>query len=329
MNTKASITTEVAPGLFRIEVPIGERFIASYLFRGSDASLLVDTGFDSTAREILIPALESMAVTPDQLTYVVSTHCDFDHTGGNGVVRDWAPRAIFVAGEEDRQQTESVDDLVSERYSEFAVHGIDESDDTKAAIHDASRLTRVDVGMRGDETFRLSSNWAVNLIHTPGHSRGSVSVWDPRSRAFVIGDAVLGASVPLANGQPAFPPTYRYLDEYLATVALIREYAPEQLLTSHYAVMDAESAITFLDETMRFVEHLQELIDVQLTQGPQSLNAIINRAAPEFGPWDPAAWPYLAYAAYGHLERMEALNQVTVDRSKTPPMFTLGTKSVR
>ncbi|WP_164479188.1 MBL fold metallo-hydrolase [Nakamurella antarctica] len=317
--TNETNTTEVAPGLMRIVAPIGERFIASYLFRGEEASLIVDTGFDSSAREVFIPALESLGVTPESLKYVVSTHCDFDHTGGNAAFREWSPNATFVAGEADRHQTESVEALIVERYGELACHGVDETEESKAGIRAATQLTRVDVGMRGEETFRLSEDWKVCLVHTPGHSYGSVSIWDPRSRAFVIGDAVLGATVPLANGEPAFPPTYRYLDDYLATVALVRKFAPALLLTSHYRVMDAEAATDFLDETTKFVDELQSSIDSQLAEGPQTLTSIINGAAPLFGPWDPTAWPYLGLPVYGHVERMQARGELEIDHSTTPP----------
>ena len=37
---------ELAPGLHRVEAPLGERFVACYLVVGDDATVLFDTGID-------------------------------------------------------------------------------------------------------------------------------------------------------------------------------------------------------------------------------------------------------------------------------------------
>jgi glyoxylase-like metal-dependent hydrolase (beta-lactamase superfamily II) len=100
--------------------------------------------------------------------------------------------------------------MIAERYVEFAAdHGLDDTDETKAWIRENAAAAPVDAVLEGGESLDLGGGWTVEVLHTPGHSRGSVSVWDPRSGSLVIGDAVLGEFVPLADGSPAFPPTYR------------------------------------------------------------------------------------------------------------------------
>ena len=41
---------ELAPGIHRIEAPLGERFVAVYLLVENGDALLIDTGMDDTPR---------------------------------------------------------------------------------------------------------------------------------------------------------------------------------------------------------------------------------------------------------------------------------------
>ncbi len=51
---------EIAPGIHRIETPLGDRFVCLYLLVGSEHALLLDTGVDSTPAEYLAPYLDQI-----------------------------------------------------------------------------------------------------------------------------------------------------------------------------------------------------------------------------------------------------------------------------
>ena len=74
---------EIAPGIHRIETPLGDRFVCLYLLVGSEHALLLDTGVDSTPTEYLAPYLDEIGLAADKIRYVVNSHADFDHTAGN------------------------------------------------------------------------------------------------------------------------------------------------------------------------------------------------------------------------------------------------------
>src|SRR5260370_29751320 len=48
---------EVAPGIHRIEAPLGDRINCLYVLAGEDDSMLVDTGLDNTPHDSLLPYL--------------------------------------------------------------------------------------------------------------------------------------------------------------------------------------------------------------------------------------------------------------------------------
>src|SRR6476620_4200140 len=89
---------EVAPGIHRIETPLGERFASLYLLVGDDAVLLYDTGVDGTIPAHVLPALDRLGISPLDVATVVVSHCDVDHFGGVADARAVFPRANIVAG---------------------------------------------------------------------------------------------------------------------------------------------------------------------------------------------------------------------------------------
>ncbi|CAN5845118.1 hypothetical protein BH24CHL6_BH24CHL6_03740 [soil metagenome] len=299
---------EVAPGLHRVEGLLGERIVACYLLVGDDAALLVDTGVDGTPGDSILPYARDIGLAPEQISWIVVTHCDVDHMGGNAAARQLFPAARFVAHGGDVELMENVGRIVGERYSEFAEqHAIDIDDEMKAWCHKVARATHIDLSVSGfGETIRLGPGRKVQLVATPGHSPGSLSVWDPRNRAAIVGDAILGSTIRRSDGQPAFPPTYRDVRDYRLTLTRIELLHPEHLLTSHDPVMKGEAVRAFFAETRSFAERLElEVLDELSGGDERTTSELIDILAPRVGEWGQPAWPLLAHALVGHLEDFE------------------------
>jgi glyoxylase-like metal-dependent hydrolase (beta-lactamase superfamily II) len=297
---------EVAEGIHRIETPFGDRVNAVYLLVGPRATMLVDTATRDTAGRIG-SYLDEHGLPREDVRYVLNTHCDWDHAAGNGVVRELLPRATFCCHELDRPMIEDVELLIGERYGEFArPHGYDETEESKAAVRAGTLTTPIDIGLSGGEVVDLGGGRRVAVLHTPGHSRGSISVYDPRSRSAIIGDAVLGEAVPMAVGAPAFPPTYRYVDSYLGSIDLLRQLAPRALLTGHYPVYVDGAVAEFLLGSRNYVDRVDRAVRDHLAGagGPVSMAALIGAVNGVLGHWPDAAAPALHFPLSGHLERL-------------------------
>ena len=298
---------EIADGIHRIETPLGDRVNCVYLFVGTRSALLFDSAIGPTVISHVKPYLAHVGVEPTQIRYVVNSHCDWDHHGGNGAVRDLAPAAALCCHELDRPLIEDVDLLFARRYDELAADGITEPAATRRYVAASTRQVPIDIGLSGGERFCLGSGWAVDLLHTPGHSRGHVSIYDPRSRTAVVGDAVLGNAVLLADGSPAFPPTYRYVDTYLATIQRLQALQPDQLMTAHYPVYRGPDAAAFLGETRAFADQVEAALREELTVAaePVTMRVLTGRLGPRLGQWPGQAHQFLSQPLLGHLERLE------------------------
>ena len=305
---------ELAPGLHRIEAPLGERYVACYLVVGARAALLVDPGVDVTPAESIAPYCDRIGLPAESMRWIVVSHCDVDHMGGGASARTLFPHAALVAHAADRELIEDVGRIVEERYREFAApHGIDIDADTVAWCHAVARAAPIDLVITGAVSIDLGDR-PVTILPTPGHSPGSISVHDAASGALMSSDAVLGISLHYRDGRPAFPPTYRQPGPYRATIATLTALRPRLLLTAHEPVMETDAAYAFLQASREFTDGLEAALLAELDDEDRlSLREIIDRIAPRLGEWDPSAFDLLAHPLLGHLEEAIARGQLELE----------------
>jgi glyoxylase-like metal-dependent hydrolase (beta-lactamase superfamily II) len=303
---------ELSPGLHRIECPIGPRYVAIYAIVGSKYTLLVDTGFDDSIRTTVVNYFKEKKLSLEAVRYVINTHSDYDHTGGNKAVRELMPNALICAGERDRPMIENLNSMFFDRYNEFEKeHGFAESKDAKDFMMTVAFETNVDIGFAGNERIDLGGRY-VEILHTPGHSWGHVSILDEKSRAIIIGDAVLGNSVLLADGQPAFPPTYRFVEAYRSTIRLLKGYQASEILTSHYPRYVGQAGTDFLDLSLNYTDLIEQICLDTLKSAGKALTMmeLIEIAHDRMGVWADPAYKYLAYPVLGHLEVLESYQKI-------------------
>lgn len=313
----AGVSAEVAPGIHRIESPLGERIVCCYLLAGRDRALLVDTAVAPALRELVLPAVERVAGRGRRIDVLV-THADFDHMGGNGALRALRPATTFACHAADAPLVADVGRMCRERYDELAAdHGIAEPEEELVAIAAQAQAAPLDRFVHDGERIELGDGWAVEVLHVPGHSPGHVALFDPRSGTAIIGDAVMAEALPAADGRPAFPPTYRDVEPTLATVARLEALRPDRLLTGHYPVMDAAGARDFLARTRAFVERLDGELRAALPRAaaPITTRALVELLHPRAGAWPAEAGIALALPLMGHLERLEARGEVVRGRA--------------
>lgn len=140
-------------------------FVSAYvLVRGNEAAV-VDTGQSGSASAIL-DGLSALGATWDNVGHVVLTHNHDDHVGGLADVLAAAPGATVYAGEADLGRIRSSASLQS--------------------IGD------------GDEVLGLG------VLNTPGHTEGSISLFDTETGILVAGDAINGSAGKLTGANEQF-----------------------------------------------------------------------------------------------------------------------------
>jgi len=300
---------EIAPGIHRIESVLGPRPFSQYLLRG-ERSLLVDTGIAGTPEAVILPYLDSTDLRPADLDFVLNTHADVDHFGGNAAIRALAPRAVFCAHSADVPWIEDRDRILRERYGWYAAHDVDYSPEEKDWLRKAlGPNVPIDLRLSGGESFRLGPKLVVQVMHLPGHSPGHVGLWEPSSGTAIITDAALGSGLYDMNGNVISPPPYFDVTAYEGSVRMLRSLSPRRLLTAHYEVMEGEDVDRFLEESATFAERARRAVSEALAEhGELTLRELLEISNPGLGPFT-VMENELAGTLRAHLRELVAAGQ--------------------
>ena len=165
-TTAAETTTTeaVAAGGVAVE-RVDLGFVSAYVLVRNGEAAIVDTGNPGNAGDIEA-GLSEVGLGWGDVGDVVITHLHPDHIGSLGPVMESASQADGYAGEADIP-----------------------------AISAPRPLTPVG---DGDTVFDLQ------IIETPGHTPGSISVLDPIAGVLVVGDAMNGTGSGVAGANPNF-----------------------------------------------------------------------------------------------------------------------------
>jgi glyoxylase-like metal-dependent hydrolase (beta-lactamase superfamily II) len=308
---------------YQIQSEFGGRNLFQYLLAG-DRSVLIDSGIAATPETTILPYMDRLGFDPAQLTFLITTHPDMDHQGGNAAMRRAAPQALLACGEEDRSMISDPERLYSERYNYLRpAHGIGFEEQPPP---EAGSRCRVDLGFRGGEKISLAEDWELQVLHVPGHSRGHLTLYDRAHQSAFVSDAIHGHGCPGVNGQMAIPVTYYEIDTYLETLRYFEGLEIRHLYSGHWPNMHGDEISDFLTDSRRTVDRLEVRIVRALLhqQKGLTLRELILEAREEFPEWPVETLDLAMFAVHGHLEHLKQTGKVIVSASTTPSRYRLA-----
>ena len=201
---------------------------------------LVDTGHVSAAsREAVAAALDGG--TLDGIERVVLTHPHVDHVGGSQTLPELAalPHVVF----------EGVPPIVAEfreylrrARAEMRERGAGVPGDRSAVEESYFPLSDyaeddIDIArVVGDgDTVRLGET-ECEVVHTPGHSKQHMALWD------AAGGTMLSADLVSTNGHFMYGPLHADVGAYVDSLERLRTYDADRLVPGHGPVMDDPTA---------------------------------------------------------------------------------------
>ena len=319
---------QIVPDVHLIPGFVGTRPLQLYFLNGSERGVLLDTGCAPDPERFVFPYLHKIGLGPSDIDLVINTHCDLDHCGGNHAVKVANPSVQITCGEADRPLVEDPQTMWKLRYNAYEdEHDIHYNESNRKAIFDAlGEPEPVDWTWRGGEMLDLGAGWRVEIHHTPGHSKGHLAIFDPRSRTMFSGDAVHGAVYLDKDGVPALCPTYMQVDSYLSTIQYLYSLPIKLLATSHWPLKHGREVREFLDESREFVERADQALLNTLSRCSEgaSLRNLIDSVGPQLGSWPTVVNAELVYALAGHMERLVDLGKITALPDTRPVRYKAG-----
>ena len=197
--------------------------------RGRDRDLIVDTGFG------LRPLAEAVSRLAERPVVAIATHSHFDHSGG---LHQFAHRmchhaeaSILTAPTRDETLV-SAGFVRAETFSAAPYEGFDWRDYEVKPAAPTALLDEGDVIDLGDRVFRV--------LHLPGHSPGSIGLWEEATGTLFSGDAIY-------NGEMIDTIWHSDPEIYLATMERLRSIPAETVHGGHFRSFGREKMLEIID----------------------------------------------------------------------------------
>ncbi|MDF1571882.1 MAG: MBL fold metallo-hydrolase [Bacteroidales bacterium] len=193
--------------------------VKGYLLYNKDTVVLVDTGHKNTVKSLL-SALSDISKQPSDVDLIILTHTHFDHAGGSREIRELTGAPLAVHREEAGylQMGRTPFPRGTRWKGKLLVSA------GRIFARGLSKYPPADPDILiGDEMDLAEYRIPGKVVHTPGHTSGSVSVLLETGEA-LVGDNVLGLSFkthypPFANDRQAVLESWQlYIDRGMKTL---------------------------------------------------------------------------------------------------------------
>lgn len=235
---------EVFPGIHWIKNPIGLdgsslSHVNTYLARGKDGYLLVDTGWNTEESfEEIRKSLKVVGASIENISQILVTHIHPDHYGMAGRIKKISGAMIYLHEIENsaiHSRYVNMNELLGQTAEWLRRNGVptEETGDIRDAsleIVDLVVPAKPDVILHGDETI-TTGEFTFRVIWTPGHSPGHVCLYEPDKKVLLSGDHILPTITPNIGRHPQS--AENPLATYLESLQEIRQLDIKLVLPGH------------------------------------------------------------------------------------------------
>lgn len=240
-----------------------------FLVRDGDEGAFIDSGFgDEKSIEARLSFLKEHPKL--RLKYIVLTHHHFDHSSGANQIREATGAEVTLHPDEEKflrdWQSDAPQDIeIPEEMKEMR--------EKVAKFREQAAEAEPTVQMNDGDEFTVGS-LTLRIIHTPGHTLGSVCIYCPQERALFTGDTALGLGTVAIS-----PPPHGDMALYLQSLAKLQTIDSAVMLPGHgMAVHDVAAK---LQELIDHRHAREEQILKLMAKGKRTVKAMLGAIYPE------------------------------------------------
>ena len=269
---------------FQIKTELGvlDRFVYSYLVYGEQVCL-IDSGVVSS-EGVIFDYMEKIGLKPADISLLILTHSHPDHIGSAKSIKEKS-RCQVAAHSGERSWIEDVELQAKERpVPNF--HSLVEGP------------VDVDIILEEGDILDLGENINLKVIHTPGHSKGSISFLMEDEGVLFTGDAVL------LKGDL---PIYEDVEVYVKSIKKLKAIEGiKVLLASWDDPQEGNHAYQVINESLDYLQRIHESV-IKINKKNPSLDTMefCKMVLKDLGIPEAAANPIVAASFQSNLKVLE------------------------
>lgn len=262
-----------------------DRDVYSYIIFGEKITL-IDSGVTG-AEKIIFDYIRKNGRDPQEISVVILSHSHPDHIGSVKAIKE-ATKCSIAAHSGEKDWIEDTE----KQFKERPVPGF------HTLVGGSVNVGRM---LTDDEIVNLGEKITCKVMHTPGHSRGSITLIFENEKAIITGD-----SLSLPNDLPIY-------EDIVASVDSIRKLKKVKsidiLLSSWEAPIHGYERIEKrIDDSFLYLRRIHETVLKARDQGKEDMMELCRHVVSEMGLPPFAANPLVARAFASNLAASDNKN---------------------
>ena len=274
---------EITPHIHAIRTPLGptpDRFVYVYIVYG-DHITLIDTGINGS-ENLIYEDIRATGRDPSDIGLIVLTHSHPDHIGAAKAIRDLTGCTI-AAHPLDAPAIENVDPMLIKS----PAPGV------PPMVSGAVPIGRL---LDDGDTISHGKGLTLEVLHTPGHSPGSISLLLREEMALFTGDAV---QTPGFSGPSYTDPVALVRSiQRLKGIPGIKHYLP-----AHDTSAEGKAAYQRFKDSLAYIRCIHAAVKKTASERPENTDPQVfaGRVLDELGISPGVALPFIARTIHADL----------------------------
>lgn len=233
----------IIPGMYDSSVNM-------FLFQGEDGLTLVDSGGSSTPDNWIFPYMKAWGLKPELIKTLINTHAHIDHASGNSRVFEISHCKV-AAHPLEKPGIENREIPINETMSFVKFVPSAQPEAVRKRISPLfGNNTKVDISIRDGDSVEGGKGKLLRVIHMPGHSAGSIGLYDDENHILYVGDSFQVGLKHL--------PFYNDVDAQIKTLNRLSQMKIDTAISAHFAPLRRKDVNTVIKRCEKLVEEIHE-----------------------------------------------------------------------
>lgn len=245
-----------------------------YLIVGEKLAF-IDTGLPQYFEDVR-KYVEDLGHRLQDISFIINTHVHEDHVGCNKALKDIC-KAKLAIHELDAKYIENPVDFLKDTFR----HMPPSEDYVREA---KSWKDNVDIFLKDGDIIELGGV-TLEVVRTPGHTQGSICLYDEERKILFSGDALQGTTAYVEKFGP-ITGLYTDLDAYIHSIQRLLSLDVDMILPGHLDIIKGSNTRKELENCLERVSYINDKILQNLQKREMTLKELTEALEIPVGEWN-------------------------------------------